>query len=1024
MGKGKLATLVLVTVLLLHQVQAGPSHEDYDKAELDERTVLFFIEETLMGINLTLEAVLSDDVEALEGGSLFLVQRLEDISETMEKIPKAIDSYRLLEDYREGMKGLEMNLSFFMNTTLELLEMIEEFRSFNITTWNLSVLQKSLLGFDNAIIGFEPAMNGALDAYGKVKENLEQLEESGLDLSHQLEILERYPSHHAELLLNSTSGWRVYPHILAHILPLWSDSLRSINDGNGSRSGLRGALDLLELVRPLLRSDLGELVQEVILEYSSIANSCGRLGDGFPEAEQMLRSLEEGGLEGIARLYSETGALLDSIEGDLEFQWSVWENISVMDDGPLDENLTELEIGLQRFLDRYDEVTLFTDSLLRISGMISDLVSLNVLDPDMDGDGNLSMTEAIDLALPEQMDLLVLELISLENELQTEMKGIDPEDYGDVISLYNDLNSTSDAAVSLSIQHTEFQRRVRNLVLDQGSDEKLKTHFFGMIGSYLGMRSSLVKLNESYLYLNNTILQMNISGEIEDMFRLLDLYGTLLEDISVELNISGLFIMVDKIKAPYDSAVIVSALLATVPDPTFDPFPSGEPLSLALDGVNITRGRTLKGITSMRVELTRDLSIGPHNITVSYSFGNNSVLTARTAVEVRKLLTRVQLEASSYLVSPDEMFNVSVSVVDEMNRIVGGNASLGKEELLIEGRNDIPVSLKGPGDEYLRCDYPGDQWYESSWIRRLFNVSTDPVIEVLPPERQVLQGNPFNITVRVLNGKGALNLTLDGNGYLDINVSFGDEFTVSINTSSLETGQHQILPYIITVTPLVRNGSGPRVVFNVLERPPVIIPEEPEKPDEPDENETPLDDDEERSEELSPLLKTIRLVATVILVILLIVTAVLLIVRRVRTKDKIEIYIPGRVFRRKRSSWELEGDAEMKTLKQKKDTEIADRYPELRKMDPNKARVIGSYLDVVERAPFELRLNGTDTPREINDKFVRNGADREAADGLTRNVEDALYREERPTEEMVRNVDSSSRKLINWFVSIRPPEPI
>ncbi|MGA1793510.1 MAG: hypothetical protein ACMUHM_06135, partial [Thermoplasmatota archaeon] len=730
-GSGLLA-LALVTILLAVPVSGQVHHEDYDKAKLDLDSIRYFLASTKEDVNRTLEALLSENIGSAVSHSKNFTGHVERIGETLEKIPPEIDSYAELSLYHGGLTALDGNLSQLVSFATEVLEAVETASNFTISQWNITVVRGALEAMDKVLLTLPGAISGLGSSLANVDLDLKELQKDGLNLDHQLFLLSDVSEHYIGL----DTSWIVpdiaRDEIISGLMAPWAGELFSIRFGNEPSSILLDRIDLIGAVS--LRSSLSGVIAPIIRDFREISGSITVLFDLFNEIgeqKELLDGIYRYRIEGQYEVFRAAQENILEISSELRVQRTVLERYAEDDDGSVNENLTALEKWLAALEQWFDSLTLFEDDLQALSDLMSRILWLQVTDPDSDGDGNLSFEEGHTLVIDLLSVSLLDNMTGMKDELEDEILSIQGPLFDRYMPVFSLLNAT---AARISTFTTSHKSLVEDLVFltepGTGADDLQISAYTRAAGSYLRMVGALEGLSLTNLSLEGTNITFDNTsvGPLED---LLSLYRDLLLLISRGRNLTGLYLEVDKETVTYGSEVQARVLIVERDLDGITKFPDGETVRLFLDNMNLTNLTTRRGSAVLLVPIGFDLETGSHTISASYMPENGTFLNRSVDFKVRRIYTVTKVYSDLYNVEPDVLFPIHIMVRDEYGRSVPGNITVLEGNYTTDGNLSVDISLEGFGDRWLRVFFHGDRWFGQSYGWKLFNVSTDPVLELL-----------------------------------------------------------------------------------------------------------------------------------------------------------------------------------------------------------------------------------------------------------------------------------------------------
>ena len=240
--------------------------------------------------------------------------------------------------------------------------------------------------------------------------------------------------------------------------------------------------------------------------------------------------------------------------------------------------------------------------------------------------------------------------------------------------------------MEISLDHDRLVAYLVSFTLINETDEILrdKELLLSAITTFNAMNGTIAKLEYQLDLIDVLELDVNTSV-LGPLSMLLEQYKELLGRLAGDMNVSGLFLSLDDDIKPYDSDLMLNVLYLHR-----DPFgkvsySDDDVISLFLDNVSYPDMVTINGLASGIIPITRDMSLGDHQVNVSVNSSTYGELLVTRDLTVRKIITNMVLTSSSYDVDLDERIIIEVSVRDEFNRDVNGTILLDGAPMEIDG---------------------------------------------------------------------------------------------------------------------------------------------------------------------------------------------------------------------------------------------------------------------------------------------------------------------------------------------------
>ncbi|MEA3558824.1 MAG: hypothetical protein U9R75_06170 [Candidatus Thermoplasmatota archaeon] len=1018
-----ISILSLAVMMLFSSVYGQVSHEDYDKARIDVVAVRYYVRSTLNELNLTLEAMLIDDNgSAVEHLDLFS-NRIDDISETLERIPENVDSYSILVEFEGGLISARDNATELVSAFTDVLWAINVFGEIDLSSWNISLMKEELMNLNRALSLFSPSLNIMRDELNDLDIDLSRMQDQGLSVSNQRSLLVEISGHVIDLEMNGTSPEIVGPILMNGLLPPWDEALSDLASEMDANTTLGERTVVLSTIVSDLSGGLEGIVDVIATRmYSTFEGITSFRGNqiSFLSSMDILEndSFDDLGLK--YSLYGVTEQHLVEMEDEVMTQMgtSLW--AEAYDVGTPDRNLSRLNELVETYRDRLDDYSPLISQLEELAGEVSYLQQMNVFDPDPNNDGNISFEEIGYMELPSGLFEQLENVSGLNRDVKDQLELIGPP-WNEVLSeLYFPLNITSSSTAEFSRKHLSFIETISSMEIlnvRSGEMENVKL-LIQALTDLPGLYSELEAMEEASSLVNGSEIGMDTSA-LPDLRDQLEMYKDLLLSLAHEYNVTGLFLDVPSDPIPYDAHFKISILLMNRAIDDSIGMLDGERVQISIDGRNITNITTVKGIGSAYIEVSRNWSLEKHNVS---AYHEKSMKWSNSTFTIRRINTKLFMRSDILVLEPNETTMIHISGKDELGRNLPGPVLFNKEEVMIGYGASIEHHFDRTGEQTVPAVFEGDNWTAPSSSCLLYNVSFPSEILLILEEGTVLLNETVNGSANLLFGEGNISLSM-GNLTMELGkLRTGENSSFSVQAGDLGIGLHRVQLTHMTHVNRSRDGKS-NVLWVLVQEPPET--EEPAMNDTPvdkDDDDTNDDDDDTNDDEIPSMEKAFKVLALVMLVTLVLAIAFLFIRRRWKTGDRMKFAVPVP----KRTTVKVQAieqilDENVNAARAKPlapDLSKARALIEKERSDPLRDTVIASYLEVIDRSPERIGLRRSNTPREVWSNLSRSGADRASSTSLVTNFEEALYREGSPSRERADHVRSSAGMIISWFREI------
>jgi len=501
-------------------------------------------------------------------------------------------------------------------------------------------------------------------------------------------------------------------------------------------------------------------------------------------------------------------------------------------------------------------------------------------------------------------------------------------------------------------------------------------------------------------------------SRIESLESNVDLYTALMEEIGILFNRSFLAVQLDSTNAPYDSTVNITSLIFHPGEGNGIGFRNDEHISITTDWGLMLDLITIDGMARGMIMIPRNITIGGHNINGSSTTSANETLYHNVSIIVRRIHTVTEISYDSNSIDMGESLNLTIEIRDEYGRPVDGNVSLNGVDMFVTGSILYKYQPTSFGDNPIIASFPGDAVYMPSVNDIILNVSLDPVISLLFNGTDFNIGEDINGSIHIGYGQGNLLLLMNGIPILEVFLRSDDTFNFTLNSTEMGIGSFRMTAELGSTVPWSRSGQSGHVFIRIMEmaEPPIVD----EETDPVEEIDPPIAGDGGDGDEGYDLGWQIAAVSLLVLLFGGALTFALIWTRRNTRKIEADAPVRRKVVRILGQDEEEKDPEPIWKVDKKPDSPPAD--PTI-PVDPSRAAIINQYLDLIDGAPSDLRIDRTKTPREVGHAMIGKGADSESVRGVTGRFESAVYSGVESSGEQVKTYGIRVRNLREWFRS-------
>ncbi|MCK5773035.1 MAG: hypothetical protein KAH57_04545, partial [Thermoplasmata archaeon] len=807
-------------ILISVNVNAAPHHVNYDDVDANISIILSYVQNAMDEINLTFEAMLSDDpANATVHGEHF-IDSVKRVNETLEMIPVSVDSYQTLLSFQLSFSRFETNFSLVLSGYTMVIGSLEVFESYDVSVWVLSSLGENLTSVDGAIDEYEEGFAILDERVTAMRDDLEALGSSGLNVEEQMDLSSGIIGY-MDLNYHALEREDVADELVSHLVPEWSDGLRSLVDERDVDDELAERLMILDLVVPTLSPEMLELLGERMDLLKAVDVNIAQFHDNQTRFLLAIEALVNVTIRPVSDqydLFNSTRNAYEEMEGKLEQQWMFLKEIDPINGDVIRGDLTALEELLGSYRERLDNITLLIDQLNKLAGLISLTLERNAIPADGDLNGQISFGEMRNLTMPLEMFSAMDEMVELHDVIENELSSMGSPWRDEVDPLFFSLSDGIDLTSRFSIDHDILVTHLVNITFINETEVILQDegHLLSAISNFNRMNGTISELESQLNVIYGLELEVNISV-LEPLSLLLGQYKELLERLAGDMNISGLFLSFDDDVKPYDSTLLLNVLYLHR-----DPFgkvsySDDDIISFFLDNVSLMEIFTSSGSASGVVPITRDMALGDHQINVSVNSSTYGEIVVSRVFTVRKILTDMVLTSSSYDVDLNEEVNIHVSVRDEFNRDVKGTILLDGKEMEIDGTIGLDHLFSTYGNHSIVGNFSGEEYYFNSSDELMVTVRDDPVLSLFLENNTIEIGEMIVGELVVEKGEGLVEFAT---GEMIIPLGFASntsEFSFSLNSSLLGLGSHRVQASLTGSGSWVRDGVSPYVTILIIE---------------------------------------------------------------------------------------------------------------------------------------------------------------------------------------------------------------
>jgi hypothetical protein len=1009
--------LILAAVLLiaLPMESTGISHEDYDLAETELKVLSYFMDNAITHLNSSLDHGAHGDYLTGSNESILYSGQVLRAQETLSKMPRNIgDSYEYLNEYVGCLWNAEKNLSVLMNALRERTDHINGINSFSSSEWTRVSLDENLTLLDGSIHGLRTTGVTAIPACHGLRDDVQVMIDLDLNdgLSYALDNLDII-THNVESL---QKDYTFEPYLLTLFRPImreWSLDLSSIALETDPPNRIPSMIAVLDPILPGLSN---ELSSSISLGSEHISNASvmdmalreGQLGylKGFSDLNASIRNGDE--IRDQLTFMKNVVSSLKDLANTLSMEQAEYLPMERYDQAGVNGSLSAVSDLVDRYRDDLDGLKLVFDELRSLLDRICEVLEMNVLGVDEDGDGSISDPEAVGSRLPEGIDGKLKEAVSLLEYIENAILSMDPDTAGQYSAPIENLHTLCGDALVFSSSHGSFLNGITSYLGsgDAGSEALLGSmdHLNSMQEALSGAAASISSLGDSSFDQDTDLIadltdQMHLYYDF--LLRLLDEAGM---NSSIKLTLSDRVI-------PYYGSVGYSVLAIERRADGKLIYIDDASVSISLDG-NVLESLTInEGRNGSSIVIGREFAAGAHDLSASLVLTNGSVLSDASSFEVRRLRTSIGCDPELMELEPKEIGALKVWIIDEASRPVGGQIVHSGTSTYAGTVANISVEYPSTGYKTIEMEYPGDTYHEGSNRTVAVDVRFKPALSLSPRITVVQYGEKANVSWSVLRGSGDISVRLGNSSYELGGHGNGTSGILSLNSTIIGRGNHSATLNLMSDEPWCRDGKSAPVIISVLSPDEYSdwfnrthpLPDEPEKPS--IDNKTPPDIIPIRP--IGPPEKTkgpwdflpdgwfsdiIRVYGLFILLLVMIITLIIL-----------------AMLYRKRIP--RKGSEKRAVAREAIELDPVKGSPDVKRKLKNgsRERIIEAYCDVLDRTPDDIHHM---TPREVSRRFFELGAPSEA-DPIPA-FERGIY-----TKEGVKSPDpliEGLRRLRGWVV--------
>ncbi len=1021
---GQKTLAVMAAILFISQLAAArPSHENYDDADVNLNAIVYYFQSSFDVLNDTLVKIAIIELDQAVEDSSDFSNMIDGMRTTLSSIPEDVDSYEPLE-YMVGLVGaIDINLSILIvgfEMTIGSIDGLSEYRfdTFEIgpISENLSVVDLALIEFDHGLQDMERGrslVGKDLSGFRNISWPINlTVEEETLKIDLKLKLLQDISDTMTILEENRSSVDEVISKLMHVPVNDLHVSLTDIIKEGPIDPTLGKDIDVMEAANTGLSEGMEAGIETVKDQLDDTWGSIQALHEEQKVFLENITLLEIDLDSTISEKIIQYESCLRSIEGmneELFFIRSVYDELEAFDDGTIADDIGLLEIIVQNYSYRLDNITIFEPDLGGIVNGLESILISNIISVDLNDDGNLSGSEVEGITLGNEpfeyldqtrvlLDQMILELALL------------PKGYFINASMSIPLlERAMEICRSFSIEHNDTINRLKEL---NRITRTLQEDIFELMACYqkiVGLEVLMQSLNRTFSELNDVGIELDTTWEF-DLIHQFGLYNGFLDSLEHLIMEPIIMIELDRGVAPYDTTILYHVLAIDIDPMNGTYYPDERNISISLDDTVLDNISLDDGRASGEFLIERKHNIGPHFLNVSMIAQNGNITNGSSELRVRKLQTSITLDLDSIVVLHGSEIGIQVSVDDELGRTQEFNVTVGPDMIKIwtPSRFDPGIVPLGYSDLDLR--FAGNDHFDGSNTTIGIFTYREPSIILSANGTDFGYNDTIGLSIDMEIGNGSLMILMNDIEFGTFNITEGEISNITIDPYDMGNGTYLFKAYLSSSDEWTIDGWSNAILIRVD----LTIPSDPDPPSD-DINDTIIDDDGENDPPMEEDILIQWITLALVTIIVLIVSVLLIFIRKKKRKEtSIEADEPfhlPKIYIRRRKKIVVAEEAVEKRL-----TPIT-RRTQKHAFNMEREELISYYLDVIERSPYELGLSNSMTPREISRQLRANGLDPVISDRISEDFEWSIYKLGSPERETLTRYKDDHVKVKGWFGS-------
>lgn len=1007
-------------ILLSQMVNAEVPHENYEDADLDLISVAYYLQSSFEMLNITIWNVNELRLTEAMGNSLNFSLMIESARKTLRSLPEDVDSYEILSDSIDSLGKTEKDLSNLIEGLEKVLSAIEDLKGYSFDVWTRDSIGENLTEAINSVLELPKALSSMEEGRTYLIQDIERFTSFDItgswDETWELEIgtdtiiegLIEIEDVISNLEENLTS-----PETIIH--DLFRTPLGELDRGMESLlMEVEPALDLIEIIEIIEYSEknLPDPYSKIILGYTDLLALGSVSVERFHDNQMVF-------LENITRLETEANISLftnveimdvcfSSLEGmtmSMEELETVVNGFGDMENGTIAETSMEIHELLEEYKKRLEGIDDNGIDLQELADSIDIILHANLIEPDLDGDGNLSQSEIRQLPLefiPEDLAGSVIDNIEMAIKA---LQGVPPVYLTELKEVLPMLRSAAISAWLLSFSH---QRLINDLmVLNEGALEEIEDwNWQTTMGLILKMES-----NAGSILRAEELMEpygLNFSKEwSEELPKLLDLYRVFLLKVRPDENEPMIMVSFERSQVPYDTNLSYSILAIDV-DPLNGSFlPDGRMITLDFDDRAPVNVSLVHGSYTGWMFIDGEMSLGAHFLNVSMITLSGNLTVSSSEFNVRKIDTTVRIDPANEEAMTGDGVEISIGIVDEFLREMNVNLTVRPMMETYPSPSNLTLFNLPLGISNVTAEFKGNDHYSGDLAVASILVKQEPVITISSNGDHFGRNDTINITTGMEQGNGTVTLSIDGVGVSSFELDAGKQHHIQFDPNELGNGTYAFQASFISGEDFTVDGRSGQIDITIL------LEIDPEPVEDQDDDDDPIIEDDlpfPENDDERVLDDRMEWIIFSIVIILFSFISLFYIVRRrnLRTgKKEMERFHLPKVYVRRRIRTDLPEEERFEKIDRKNLTRKAE--------DPAREKMIKEYLEVIRNSPGEIGLSRSMTPREVGERLIEYGLSEDIARSISDDFELSIYKLGIPEKDNIERFSGNRGKVSSWF---------